>query len=527
MTRSLQPAATAYAPSGMVCAVDHLAAGAGIAMLRQGGSAADAAVATSAVLAVTTQHMCGMGGDLFAVVVPPGGTPLALNASGRAGSGADPARLRAEGARVMPFREDIRSVTVPGCVDGWVTLHARFGRLSLAEVLEPAIHYAGAGFPASPTLAQAVPLVAALPDASDFAGAGPLVAGSLVRRPGLARALGAIADGGRGAFYEGEFGAGLIRLGAGEFTPDDLARPLADWVAPVAVEAWGHRLWTAPPNSQGYLTLAAAWLASRLDLPDDPDDPAWAHLLIEASRQASFDRLDVLHEDARGGALVDEVRLAPRLARIDVETVSDVGGAFGAGDTIALCAVDADRMGVCVLQSNASGFGSHLIVPEVGVFLHNRGYGFSLEPGHPAEYGPGRRPAHTLCPTAVTTGDGRLRAVLGTMGGDGQPQVLLQLLARWLRGGDAPGDAVAAGRWVLAGGPTAFDTWGPGSELRVRIEGHAPEGWQEGLQRRGHRTERTGPFSHSFGHAHLVAVDGDHLAGGTDPRPCAGAAAGW
>ena len=153
----LQPASTCRAARGAVCAVDHLAAQAGLAMLLSGGTAGDAAVATSAVLAVTTQHLCGMGGDLLAVVAPPGESPLALNASGRAGSGADPERLRAEGHRVMPARGDIRSVTVPGCVDGWLALHQRFGRLPMEKVLGPARQYATEGFPASPTLVGAIP----------------------------------------------------------------------------------------------------------------------------------------------------------------------------------------------------------------------------------------------------------------------------------------------------------------------------------------------------------------------------------
>ena len=131
----------------MVCSIDHLASAAGVQMLRSGGSAADAAVAASAVLSVTSPHVCGMGGDLLAVVVPAGGIPVALNASGRAGSGADPERLRAEGYRVMPFRGDIRAVTVPGCVDGWLALHERFGVLPIAHVLEPARAYARDGFP--------------------------------------------------------------------------------------------------------------------------------------------------------------------------------------------------------------------------------------------------------------------------------------------------------------------------------------------------------------------------------------------
>src|SRR5437764_13425207 len=152
-----------------------------------------------------------MGGDLFALVHD-GAAVHCLNASGRAGSGADPARLRAEGHTVMPFRGDIRAVPVPGCVDGWVSLHERFGRLPLAGVLEPARACAAEGFPASPLLAAAVPQLAGLPEAADYL-AGPLGPGDLVRRPGCARTLAAVAADGRAAFYEGEFGEGLVRLG--------------------------------------------------------------------------------------------------------------------------------------------------------------------------------------------------------------------------------------------------------------------------------------------------------------------------
>ncbi len=293
--------ASAYAPRGMVCAVDHLAAQAGVSVLQRGGSAADAAVATSAVLAVTTQHMCGMGGDLFALVSVEGAPPLALNASGRAGSGADADRLRAEGARVMPFFDDVRSVPVPGCVDGWLALHERLGRLDLADVLAPAIAYATGGFPAAPSLVRAVERLGDRDVAAQYGG--PLRPGQLVRRPGVARALQAVVREGREGFYGGEFGAGLLALGAGEYTSDDLGRPLADWVTPLSVDVFGHRLWTVPPNSQGYLTLAMTAIAERLDLPTDPADPQWAHLAIEAARVASYDRLAFLHEGADGGAI--------------------------------------------------------------------------------------------------------------------------------------------------------------------------------------------------------------------------------
>jgi gamma-glutamyltranspeptidase/glutathione hydrolase len=528
------PATRCAVTGGAVSSVDHLASSAGLALLRAGGSAADAAVGMNAVLAVTSQHLCGLGGDLLAVVVPPDGPPLALEAAGRAGAGADPDRLRAEGRTQMPFRGDIRSVTVPGCVDGWLALHGRFGRLPLQEVLAPAVAYAEHGFAASPTLARSAQVVASLPGAADYpAGLRP---GQLVRRTGVARTLRAIGSEGRDGFYGGEFGAGLLALGDGEHTEEDLARPQAGWNRAVGLDVWGRRLWTVGPPSQGYLTLASAALAAGLDLPDRPDDPRWAHLLVEASRQAAHDRLDVLADGADPDVLLDRAELDARRARVSATSVAALGDRYRDGDTTALCVVDADRLGVAVVQSNASGFGSHLIVPGVRIFLHNRGIGFDLVDGSPGEYRPGRRPTHTLCPTAVTGADGRLVAVAGTMGGDGQPQILLQVLARHLLGGEDPAEAVAAGRWVLrAEEPgTGFDTWAAQGPVVVQVEGHAPDGWAEGLAALGHRVERTEAWSSAFGHAHLIAVDAGAGAGpagllraGTDPRPRAGAALGY
>ncbi|HMC42187.1 MAG TPA: gamma-glutamyltransferase [Acidimicrobiales bacterium] len=537
MAAALAPFPTVYGANGMVCAVDHLAAGAGVAMLREGGSAVDAAVAASAVLAVTSQHLCGMGGDLFALLYR-GGEVSALNASGPAGSGADPARLRSEGRHTMPARGDVRSVPVPGCVDGWLALHSRFGRLALSRVLEPARAYAEHGFPASPTLAASVPAVAGLPGARDYTapGAGALRPGQRVRRPGVAGALADVVAGGRDAFYRGEFGRGLLELGAGEYLEQDLSRPLACWVPPISLEAWGHRLWTVPPNSQGYLTLAGAWMASGLGLPADPDDPLWAHLLVEAARQAAYDRPLVLHEGADGAALIAPERLAPRRSAIEADHAARLGEAYAGGGTIAVVAVDGDRDGVALLQSNAAGWGAHLAVADVGIFLHNRGVGFSLEPGHPAEYGPGRRPPHTLAPVLVTRPDGSLHTVAATMGGDSQPQVLLQLLARTPQVGQAPGPAVAAGRWALSTRARTgadelpaigFQTWRAGGEVTVRMEGHAPGPWAGALAARGHHVERTEEFDHGFGHAQLITVAGDHLAGASDPRARGGAAAAW
>ncbi|MBW3536341.1 MAG: gamma-glutamyltransferase [Actinobacteria bacterium] len=507
----------------MVTTIDHLASSAGLAMLLRGGSAADAAIAANAVLAITAQYVCGMGGDLFALVhIPGGGTPAALNSSGRAGSGADPARLRDEGHAYMPPSGDIRSVPMPGCVDGWLALHERFGRLELAEVLDPARRLASDGFPATPAMAAAAARVADAPGGEDYKAAGDLRPGTVIRRPGMAKALADIAARGRDGWYGGEFGENLLELGAGEYTPEDLADPLADWVDPLAADAWDHRLWTIPPNSQGYLTLASSWIASGLDL-SEPESDQWAHLLVECCRQAGWDRERVLHEHADGEELVSERRLAPRRDAIDPVRAGPLGWPSAVSGTTSLCVIDSEGMGVSLIQSNAAGFGSGLVVPGVRVFLQNRGVGFSLEPGHPAEYGPRKRPPHTLAPLLVTARDGALRLLANTMGGDSQPQILTQLLARRLHAGQDVGAAIAAGRWRLrptGAGLTGFDTWrAGGAEVAVSVEGHAPEAWIGGLQERGHTVSPEAAHNGMFGHAELIAVaPSGVLSGAADPR---------
>ncbi|MFT7647413.1 MAG: gamma-glutamyltranspeptidase/glutathione hydrolase [Candidatus Poriferisodalaceae bacterium] len=514
----------------MVCSIDHIASSAGLAMLRAGGSAADAAVATSAVLAVTTQHMCGMGGDLWALVHHTDGqAPAALNASGRAGSGADPDRLRSEGHTEMPFKGDIRTVPVPGCVDGWLSLLESYGRLPVAEVLAPAIELADDGFAIGPQCAFAVQQLDGIAHTEDyFPGGANARTGQLVKRAGIARALRAVVEGGRAAHYEGDFGAALIELGAGEYSAEDLATSQAEWVTPLETTAWGHRILTVPPASQGYLSLAAAYIASGLPLPEDPEDPAWVHLLIEAAKQAGYDRKDSLYDGADGAALLAPERLDPRRDSISPTGVSVVPGGTNAGDTIYLCAVDDDRMGVSLIQSNASGWGAMLFVPGFGISLHNRGLGFNLDPGHPAEYRAGNRPPHTLAPALIQTMDRSLRSVLGTMGGDTQPQIVLQMLARLLQAGQDPAAAISSGRFRLAGSePTGFHTWAEPNQLTVEIEGHASHGWSQGLSDIGHSVRESRSHDSGFGHAHLIEVQGEVLAGASDPRAFTGGVAAY
>ncbi len=526
----MAPFVTHRSTRGMVATVDQLASVAGVGVLGDGGSAVDAAIAANAVLAVTTQHMCGLGGDLWALVHEPGHAPTALDASGAAGSGADPDRLRAEGHTSMPQWDDIRVTPVPGCVDGWKALHDRYGRLELSRVLEPAMELAEHGFPAGMTLCALLPRVAGRPGTEDYPSDRPLRPGDVVRRPGLARTLRAVASGGRSAFYEGEFGEGLIGLGGGEYTEEDLARVQARWVEPLSVEAWGHRVWTTPPASQGYLSLLATAVVSGMDspsLPGDPEDPLWAHLLIEAAKQAGQDRPEVLHQDADGNALISEERVVDLRGRIRSDRAADLAGPEVEGDTIYLCTVDREGMGVSLIQSNASGWGSGLVEPNTRIFLHNRGQGFNLTPGHPAEYGPRRRPPHTLAPALVTRPDGSLRAVLGTMGGDSQPQVVLQMLARLLHSGEDPARVIASGRWRLASAADGgFDTWSDPGRIVVQVEANAPD-WAPMLSELGHTVIHRPAFDSSFGHAHLIDVAPNGVrSGASDPRSFGGVALG-
>ncbi len=524
-TANLRDTGTVDADHAIAVSPHHLASAAGAEIMAAGGSAVDGAIAINAVLSVVLPDTCGPGGDLFALIHLPGrSTPEALNASGRAGSRSRAVDLRDAGHLEVPLRSPW-SITVPGCVDGWEALHERHGRLPLAEVLDPAIALARDGFVTSSELSSALhrirPLIGTQASAAPlYPGGTAPEPGATIARPQLAQTLESIAAAGREAFYGGPPGDGITAATEGMITPADLEVRQAEWIDPLGMDLFGMTGWTIPPNSQGYLTLAAAYLYAGLAPPVDVTG-ATVHLAIEAYRAVAWERDDLVSDPStspqRPRALVDRSRLDERVEQIN----PDAAGVWPEpravpGGTAYMCARDRDGMGVSLIQSNFHGIGSGRSAGATGVFLHNRGAGFTVEAGHPNELLPGRRPLHTLSPTLWTDGP-NLRALLGTRGGQYQPQLLLQVAANlWWHGMD-PAAAQAAPRWIA-------DGWGPGDSSRIQVEDRMPLHVRDGLEARGHLVHRAAESEAGWGPVSLIVESGNELRGLADPRVSTAAA---
>jgi gamma-glutamyltranspeptidase/glutathione hydrolase len=487
--------------------------------MEQGGTAIDGAIAADAMLAVVAPDTCGPGGDLFAIVHRPGDDqPIVLNASGRAGSGASSARLRDQGLIEIPPRSHW-SITVPGCVDGWEALVARFSALTLAEDLEPAIARANEGFSASFELANSLgrlqDQVGSQPSAAALYPSGePPQPGTRLRRPALAATLGAIAEGGRSAFYLGPVGEGIIQATDSTINTEDLERRQIEWVTPASTDVFGLTAWTVPPNSQGWITLAALRIFEMLDPPRDPAEPTFQHALIESYRAVAWERADTTTDPDTApfspDQLLDSDRLADRAAEVDLSRARRWPVPTGApGGTAYLTTRDSNGMVVSFIQSNFWGIGSGISAGATGVWLHNRGAGFSLHPGHPNELTPGRRPLHTLAPTLWTAGD-RARLVLGTRGGDQQPQILAQVAANQLWAEVEPDEAQRLPRWSIAA-PASGDL--PTIQYEPRYE--SPTTAE--LTRMGHVVESAEPWEAGWGPVSTITID-RAVRGEADPR---------
>ena len=510
----------------MVATSQPLAAQAGLQMLRRGGTAADAAVATAAALTVLEPTSNGIGSDAFALVWW-NGRVVGLNASGRA-----PAALELE--RLAPWRGAARPrlgwdwVTVPGCVSAWQAMSKRFGRLPFEDLLEPAVRYARDGFPVAPQTAAGWAKAEqrfAHPKGDGprfdefhrvFLGRGRApAAGEIVTLPDHAQTLEEIARTRGEAFYRGRIATAMAEAAlrdGGLLTMEDLAAHRADWVDPISIDYRGVTLHEIPPNGQGIAALIALGLLRERDLAAlQPDCPDAIHLQIEAMKLAFADvHAEVADPAAMRTsveALLDPGRLKAQAATIDAARAGDPShGQPRPGGTVLLVAADSAGMMVSFIQSNYEGFGSGVVVPGTGVSLQNRGACFSLEAGHPNAAGGGKRPYHTIIPAMVTRGGEPLMAY-GVMGGFMQPQGHVQVLSRLVDFRQNPQAALDAPRWRVESG------------RRVAIEPGFEPSLLDELRRRGHEIELAERRTVAFGGGQaILRLDNGVYVGGSDPR---------
>jgi gamma-glutamyltranspeptidase/glutathione hydrolase len=512
----------------VVATSQPLATQAGIAMLAQRGNAVDAAVAAAAALTVVEPVMNGLGSDAFAQVWD-GRALSALNASGRAPRAWSPERFA--GLARMPT-EGWDSVTVPGAVSAWIALWKRYGTLPLETLFAPAIRYAQDGYAVSPGIARQwaaqAPRLKSQPGFADTfmpQGRAP-TAGERFRLPAAGRTLARIAATEGAAFYEGEIAEALAAHAArhgGALTMEDLAAHKVDWVEPLSLRYRQSEVMELPPNGQGIAVQIALGLLAHFDLrPDAVPLAARMHLQIEAMKIAFADVYRWVTEreamPLSPSDLLDPGYLAERAHAIDPTRAKTwAARALPGGNTVYIAAADAGGMVVSYIQSNFQGFGSGVVVPEVGVSLLNRGAGFSLAPGHPNIVAGGKRPFHTIIP-AMLMRDGRAIGALGVVGADMQPQGQVQIIGHMEDGQLNPQSALDAPRWRVT------------EEGRVRLESDVPAEVAATLAGWGHEVEVCAPGTPEFGGAQLVWRVNDGVDGGwaaaSDPRRD-GSAAGF
>jgi len=481
-----------------------LASAAGMLMLARGGNAVDAALATAITLTVVEPCMNGIGGDAFAILWD-GQRLHGLNASGRA-----PRRWTRDyfsKYQAMPNR-GWDSVTVPGTVSAWRMLSDRFGKLPFAELFEPALRYAREGFLVSPTVrrqwqAQVGELLPQPGFREAFAPGGEAPqTGSLFTCPGQADTLQRIAQSKGEDFYRGSLAGAIAahaRATGGLIDEQDLAAHEAEWVEPLSVPYRGVVLHEIGPSTQGIAALMALGMLEQLDLKAAGFDTALSHhLQIEAMKLAFADLhafiADPAHmQDITAQHLLSPGYLASRARLIDPDRAAPARpGAPGSGGTVYLTAADQNGMMVSFIQSNFKGFGSGVVVPDTGIALHNRGWGFNLEAGHPNEVGPGKRPFHTIIPGFLMQ-DGRPLMSFGVMGGSMQAQGHVQVAVRIADHGMNPQAVSDAPRWRVHD-----------DNSTVSVEWNFPPEAIAGLKARGHDVRVAPRFNLEFGSAQLA-----------------------
>ena len=501
------------AANGM-CATSHpLAAMTAVSVLQSGGNAVDAAIAGAVLLGICEPQMTGIGGDCFALVKLPGSEEIiGLNGSGRAPGALDADAIRSAGHASMP-EHDAASITMPGAVDAFCRLSADHGRLGLDAVLAPAIRYAEEGVPVAQRVAadwagEAAGLTGAAARFFLDKGHAPR-AGSVFRAPGQAEVLRRIAAGGPAAFYQGEVAEDMLaalRSAGGCHTAEDFAAVRSDYVDPISGRYRDHELVELPPNGQGAAAILMAKILAAFDVSRlDPAGAERIHLEAEAAKLAydardrfvsdTTPRLDHMLADDTAAALA--ALIDPGRAMASARAMS---GAVHK-DTVYITVVDRDRMAVSLIYSIFHSFGSRLATDRFGILFHNRGAGFTLEPGHTNEAAGGKRPMHTIIPAMLRQGD-KVVMPFGVMGGQYQAAGHGRMLTNIVDFGLDPQAAIDAPRSFPEDGGLYLET---GHDAAVA----------EALAAKGHdiRWRDT-----ALGGAQAVRIDGDVLIGGSDPR---------
>jgi gamma-glutamyltranspeptidase/glutathione hydrolase len=518
----------------MIAAAHPLIANAGLEVLRAGGNAVDAAVAAGLTASVVMPEMCGLGGDLFAIVHAPGAEPVAVLGSGIAPRGGSQEQMHAAGGNTgrMPLTGP-HSIGVPGMVHAYGALLERFGSRPLADLAQDAIHQAEDGFPLTVFGAGAIALHAGMlarhPETAAvlLPQGRPPHAGEILRQPDLARTLRLIAKEGPAAFYRGPLAqrvAQAVQDVGGALSADDLAGHETVLEPPIATTYRGLTVFQTGLPSQGLILLEALNIAENVGAEAlAAGDATAVHWLAEAARLAYADRLAYARDPAFGATPMETLlsKAWAKTRHADIEPARAFGeaapGPMADGDTTYFCVVDRDGMMVSLIQSVSSAFGSGIIAVDTGVLLNNRvGRGFSLEDGHPNLYAPGKKTMHTLNCWLVADAAGVPVLVGGSPGGDGQPQWNLQMLSALIDGGLDVQAAVEAPRWSLWPGTDPADRPNP---YELRVETRLGETALTDLAARGHPLKPTAAWG-GGGAAQIIARDAATgvLVGGSDPR---------
>ena len=507
------------APHGMVAASQPLAAQVGMDILKAGGNAIDAAVAVNAMLGLVEPHMNGIGGDLFAIVWNAEDEQLyGLNATGRAPYAINRDVFTRQGLTEIPTAGPL-TWTVPGAVDGWDQLLQRFGTLTFAEVLAPAIGYARDGFPVTEIIQRqwrgAEAALAQWPDSARtyLPNGRPPEVGEVFRNPGLATTYEAIARGGRDAYYRGSIARKIVAFSeanGGYFTIPDFENHTSEWVEPVTTNYRGYDVWELPPNSQGIVALMMLNILAGYDIASMGHNTAdTIHLITEAKKIAFADRdRFVADPNANSLPVVELISKSYGEARrrlIDPARAREAspGNPWEHSETVYLTVVDKDRNAVSLIESIFGSFGSKIVPGDLGFAIQNRGSGFSLEEGHLNSLEPHKRSLHTNMPGFITK-DGQPLMPFGVMGGHMQPQGHVQVLSNMIDFGMNVQEAGDAAR-IRHG---EFLSVEPGISDEVIAE----------LERRGHDVERAGGAGMGGYQAIKIDPETGMLHGGTDPR---------